>query len=511
MSGPTASNPLPEARLNGLLREVDWRFLLRQHERPRTVDLTGGRLSEALGLVTEATPQASEGADLVVLGFPGREQLRLARKSLRPGGEVVCLWQRPHPLGVRRARARLERAGFGEARFYWPGPSSAGAPEFWLPIDAPRAIEHVLSGRPVYSRKAAVLRRAWRLAARSGTLAPICAVARLDAGASAAAETTDAIDEALPAPEPWVLLTGGEESDNKVVGLPFNAGPDPKLVAKFARVPKAGAALEREAELLQRLETERPGLSGVPWLRASGHRAGGRAIVQGAMHGKALSASLNRSSFGDIAPEMTRWLISLAGKPAPQPASSWSQRLVFDPLEELERDFGDLVPAGLLERARRALSEIGDLPLVWEHRDLGPWNVVIDEAGAPAVIDWEDADPEGLPGLDLFYLLASSTLLIDGALDDTSRADLILKSYAGLLDPGTPQGKTAAACIEDYRAHLGIGAGDFRRLRLLCWIVQLLIAFRRLPKPAPGATTSPGGSFFTHLVEDELRRQEGPS
>jgi hypothetical protein len=501
MSSAPPHRSLPEQRLNELLRRVDWRFLLRQREAPRLLDLAGGPTAEALRLVGEAAPRAAQAADLVVLGFPGRKELRIARESLRPGGELVCLWQRPRALGVRRARARLHRAGFADARFYWPGPDPSRDPEFWLPIEAPAAIEQVLSQRPPHSRKDAALRLAWRAAAQAGTVAPICAVASL--GGSAGGPADDEIDGTLPDPEPWLLLSGGSESDNKVVGLPFPDGrPAPGLVAKFGRVPKADLALDREAELLRRLRGERGDLAGVPWVRASGRRAGGRAIVQEAMQGQTLDKALSRSTYPTVAAQMTDWIASLAGEPRPEPSSAWSERLIADPLNELERDFGDRIPAGLPERARRALGELGDLPLVWEHRDLGPWNVAIGDSGAPGVIDWEDAEPRGLPCLDLVYFLASSALLVEGALDDTGDVERILAGYRRLLDPGAETGRVFSACLDEYRAPLGIAADDLRRLRLLCWIVQSLIANRRL---APGAP----GDYFIHLAEDELRQLGG--
>ena len=497
-----APGSMSEQRRNELLRRVDWRFLLRRREAPRLLDLAGGRTAEALRLIGEAAPEAAQEADLVVLGFPSRKGLRVARESLRPGGELVCLWQTPQPVGVQRARARLRRAGFADAHFYWPGPDSSRDPEFWLPVDTPAAIERVLSQRPLHSRKAAALRLAWRAAARVGTVAPVCAVARLGEGAGGSSPA-DEIDGVLPGPEPWVLLTGGDESDNKVVGLPFpGGGSAPGLVVKFGRVPKASLALDREAELLRRLQDERGDLPGVPWVRASGHRAGGRAIVQEAMRGQTLDKALSRSTYPAVAAQMTGWIASLAGAPRPEPASAWSERLIADPLAELERDFGDRLPTGFPERARRALGELGDLPLVWEHRDLGPWNVAIGDSGAPGVIDWEDAEPRGLPCLDLVYFLASSALLIEGALDDTSDLDRVLAGYRRLLDPSTETGEVFSACLDEYRARLGISPGDLRRLRLLCWIVQSLIANRRL---APGAP----GDYFIHLAADELRQLEG--
>jgi predicted Ser/Thr protein kinase len=400
---------------------------------------------------------------------------------------------------VHKARARLRRAGFAGIRFYRTGPQP-GETELWLPIGAPEIADRIFAERPPHSRREAIERRAWRV------LAPVCAIARLPG------EHEGAADE-IPDPDAWVLLTGGAESDAKVVGLPFSAAPaGPDVVAKFARVAKADAALEREASILRDLERERPGLTGVPRLRAGGRRVGQVAIVQDAINGKALSATMNAAEFAAVAPAVTRWLLALAGEPAPQPASSWAQRLVRDPLDEIERDFAELAPADFAERARRALSNLGDLPLVCEHRDFGPWNIVIARDGTPAVIDWEDAEPEGLPSLDLVYFLFSAAFAIDGAGDAADRVERARESNRRLLDPSTKLGGITAACVEDYRTALRIGEDDFRRLRLLCWIVQTLIAYRRLSQKGAGPVAAAAdGDLFLGLAEDELQAIEGRS
>lgn len=483
----------PDKRVNELLREVDWRFLLRQRERPRLLDLSGGDLGEALELVAEPVQDPAGEVDLVLLGSPDKEELKTARARLRDGGELVCLWQTRRPKGVQRARTLLTQAGFEDVHFYWPGPEQTPQPEFWLPLESSAAIERVFAERPLHSRRQGTSRLAWRLAAHFGALAPLCATARLPGPPADPVGEGDGVGRALPAPEPWLLLTGGSKSENKVVGLPFPPGRESGLAAKFARVEKAATALDREAEILRRLEDERPSLTGAPWVRASGERAGQRVIVQDAMGGKLLSAGISEAGFAEIAPKMTEWLIALAGEPQAQPASAWSQRLLFDPIDRLERDLGDQLPAGLAERARRALGELGELPLIWEHRDLGPWNVVVEADGSPSVIDWEDAEPLGLPGLDLIYFLVTSSLLIEGALDNTGDTDRIVAGYRRLLDPESEPGTVAAACVAEYRRRLDIGEADFRRLRLLCWIVQALIA---------------GGDYFVHLAEDELGRIE---
>jgi hypothetical protein len=56
-------------------------------------------------------------------------------------------------------------------------------------------------------------------------------------------------------------------------------------------------------------------------------------------------------------------------------------------------------------------------PTVFAHNDLGPWNVLVDGTGHTAV-DWESADPRGLPLADLVYLLFYGLANLDGHTPD---------------------------------------------------------------------------------------------
>jgi thiamine kinase-like enzyme len=44
-------------------------------------------------------------------------------------------------------------------------------------------------------------------------------------------------------------------------------------------------------------------------------------------------------------------------------------------------------------------------PLVFQHGDAGSWNVLISRDDRIAYVDWEAAEPSGLPLWDLFYFL----------------------------------------------------------------------------------------------------------
>jgi hypothetical protein len=502
VTAPAATQALGEAELNTMLRRVDWRLALNGRERPRLLDLGGERRSaEALALATR--PAVDGAADLVLLGFPGVSALRRAGAALAPGGEVACVWSAPRPGGIQLAAARLRRAGFGRLRSFWPGPDPRAQPELWLPLESRAAIEHVFAQRPPASRQQAALRPLWRAARAGGALAPVVLLGQRPGGAAAA----DELDAVLP-PDglALVLHTGGDEIGSKIAAVPFPAAAKdpPPLIVKLGRGEKADAGLRREGELLRRLAAERPGLGCFPRVHAEVTRAGNVALVQEAFHGPTLSAGLDRAAFAAALEPITGWLVELAGAGPPRPPSEWSGRLVAPLLDELERDFADLFPPPLVARARRALAGLGPLPTVWEHRDLGPWNLLRTGAGL-ATIDWEDAEPEGLPYLDLVYFLAMAALSAENGLNERARVGSIV---AAVFDPASELGAIAAPHVERYRAAVGLDAAELPRLRLLCWVLQSLTVFRHMRGRAGAESLDPEENIFPGLAAAELDRIE---
>lgn len=504
MAGPAAES-LSEAELNDLLRRADWRFLLRGTGPPHVANLTGGRDSRAIDLIAAAGAPPAGLADVAAIGYPTRLALKAALDAVRPGGEVACIWRVPRPLGARRAAARLRRAGFADVRVLWAGPVPHRAPQFWLSLDSPEALSHLLGERPARSARQAALRPLWRALARAGLLAPLCAIGSVPG--EEGDPRRDEIEAAFPAGGGQLLLTGGQRSINKVVGLPFATdAEEPPAVAKFSRVPAADGALEREASALRAIERDRPGIPGVPRLLAEGKRAGRHALAESAVHGRPLIGALSPQSFDELTALIGDWLVGLSGGER-RPRSEWWPRLVGEPLAAFERNFGDVVPADSLATLRRRLGEIGDLPEACEHRDCSPWNVVLDERGAPGLLDWESAEPHGLPGLDLAYFLANCAFVLDGALESGRTGE----SYARLLDPATPYGEVAAGRNAEYCARLGIAGEDFARLRLLAWVIHSRSDHAHLAMAAAGEPSAEAlrQATFLGLVEAELARAEG--
>ncbi|MGN6815008.1 MAG: glycosyltransferase [Solirubrobacterales bacterium] len=453
---------LPESRRNAVLRRSDWRFLL-------------------------------------------------------PEAELLAHWRLPRPGGVRRARRRFEPAGYGDVRVYWAGPLPHRLPQFWLPVESPEAVDYLLATRRAGSVGGGVLRWMWRFARRAGLLTPLYVVGRRSDGAQGG-DAEQVGDLPLPPDASLLLLTTGHRSINKAVGLAFEPGVEkPTLAAKFARVAEAEPGLEREASALRRLGGERPDLQGVPNLRGTGRRTGRLVVVQDAVEGRSLLDVLSPDNFEELAARVSRVLLELAHgerrviEPAIRPPIGAKvpargpdrRRLVEEALAEFERQFGPVVAPPLVADARALLDGLGDLPPACEHRDCSPWNVLITPAGDPVLLDWESAEPDGLPGMDLVYFLANCAFVLDGAIESGRTRE----SYARLLDPTTPYGRIAAKAIADYSAVLEIDADNFHRLRLLCWLIHSRSDYRHLQLESSGSPRPEDlrRGMFLGLVEEELR------
>ncbi len=497
---------LPEQERNSLLRQVDWRFLLPLADRPRVLNLAGGRLATAVRLISDAVGDGKATADLVVVGNPTHEQLGRASKALRPGGALYCQWTLPAPMRPRSARIALARAGFQPLVMVWPGPPSRGRPpQFWLPVESPEAAAHLLAERPARTGRERALRGAWHLAAGAGALAPLGAVARWNAVPEAAVES-DEIGALLEhtAARQWLLLTGGKRTINKVVGLPF--APDsesPELVVKFARVPEAEPSIAHEASVLRTIAENHLDVPDVPRVVAAGRRVGRTALAETAVHGTRLMSTLSFDTLPQLAAGVTKWLVSLAGRNEAHPTALWQERLVEVPVRIFERQFETVIDGELLARVRRRLAYLGPLPLVVEHRDCAPWNIVLTERGTPALLDWESAEPAGLPMLDLVYFLTNAAFVLEGALESGRTRE----SYRGLLSASTGTGRVAEKCLADYCQALGLDPAQLPALRLLTWIVHARSDVRHVELelgdgPPPSALRR---STFLGLIEEEVR------
>jgi aminoglycoside phosphotransferase (APT) family kinase protein len=305
------------------------------------------------------------------------------------------------------------------------------------------------------------------------------------------------------------VQTGGLRSINKVVVLAFADSEErPRVALKLARVPESEPALAREAAALEAVHSGRSApLLGVP--RVVFSDPGGRlaAIGETIVEGQPLSTKLDARSYRSLALEITDLLSDLAGAPSPLPRDQWWDRLVEPVFGHFEACFGEVVEPAHLRIARAALSALPDLPLVCEQRDFSPWNVLVSPSGELAVVDWESAEPRGLPSLDLVYFLAHAAFFLDGTMGSGRERE----TYATMLEPSTLTGTVYLECAARYAHRTGIDTTALVPLRMLAWMLHARSDHEHLVMEAGGRPDEAalGGSVFLGLwLEDVLRVAE---
>jgi hypothetical protein len=506
-----------------LLRRVDWRFLLKDPHPQRSVCYVSGLLSEAVALISGETVSPDKAipgsCDLAVVSNPDKETLHAAWSSLRPGGMLYGEWYSPWAGGSPRIRKQLEATGFREIDCYWPWPwPERSSTLFWLPLEALSTLDYFLNSRPPSKSLKegifrTILRPAWKLAHRARLLVPLCVTAsKQDSELSRSRREGSDLFEALKdgwaewnlGPSPgsiyWLMLTGGLRRINKVVKMGFSPSePEPCLVVKHARVPETNPSLAREARNLRSLEGQPGGgPKNVPRLLLL-HRLGDSlALVETVVAGHPMYTFLKKENYRSFALKATEWLLQLVRPDMAIPRPEWWVRNSEPVLKAFERKYGQELGGNLSRQIRENLLQVEALPVAFEHRDFSAWNVLITDDGSLSVLDWDDAEPDGLPGMDLIFFLTTLALLHDGAMS-TGQFRTV---YRTAQDPNSFTGSVQAECLRIYFEALGLSPDSARPLRLLGWAFHSLAALPRIGSQEDPFGANHANPFIQFLLED---------
>ena len=501
--GPTGD---PDARLQRA-RRLDWRFLLPDPS-PATIALVGrvdaamqAALDDAGWATLEPAPSpgdsASQGAlaEVVLAERPSAAELASAVARVRPGGWILVHCAGPSVGRPRRPRlapaqvaSRLVAAGLVDVRTQLHVPRSASRDAI-VPLDDPAALRLLLRrrgglpGGPLGIALAGWSRgRRWL--ARLAPAVTVLAHRPIAPGSPDAAPPGEpaidavrahlaslrAADDGLPIPvasPPPLLLTPRFRASRHVVALvPDQDGRGVELVVKIARLRDRGEVAAREAGALERLAGRRGAVrsSAAPRLLARGAPWGLPTIVETAVDGQPLDPAAIRRDPDGATDAVVAWLTELATSEAPPSlASERLARLLDGPLAAFERAI-DAQPdeRRLLEATRATAAALRPvaLPVVLEHGDASHPNLFRLPDGSVGAVDWELAEPDGLPLHDLTTFLAYAATARAGARTPAAQGAAIATALAD------PDG-WAVAAARDLAARIGLDAGWIRPLILV--------------------------------------------
>jgi aminoglycoside phosphotransferase (APT) family kinase protein len=423
------------------MRRLDWRFLLPDPRLGSVAYL--GRPSPLLAALREAAPALSvvggretaeraRPSDLVVLREPAGTHLAEALRWLRPGGWLYLEGRGGPGARLRGARlgcpsqaaSALRALGLRDLRAHWHWPDFERCAEL-VPLDQD-SLARALARRRVDGPARLKVALALRLAER-GSLADwvpcFSLVARRPAAVAvdavpstaSAGSLIDLLAKARPAlgfadpgaPLSCALVTPRFRASSHVVAL---VGPQgaarAALVVKAPRLAVSSRFIERELANLRALEAR--GVPGVPRALASVESWGRSIAIQSALDARPLERAVVRRDPERWCAAVEGWLAGLQAATAPHAALD-AERLALTverPLRRLAEQIGATADEERALAETLALAErLAGLPTAFEHGDLSPPNVTRRSGGGVGVLDWELAEPEGLPLCDLLFFL----------------------------------------------------------------------------------------------------------
>jgi aminoglycoside phosphotransferase (APT) family kinase protein len=475
---------------------------------PATVEMLGRH-----GEIVDLWMGGGRPIDLLWLGedpamSPGDPRLPGMTAQLAPGGRVVGDIRR---FGSGRAIARLRddlaQAGLEIELVVWLRPGSGPARTIVPAGDQPTIrfmMDHGLAAPLVrvraknrlpaladLERRLAASSSGNRFSQRIGFVARRSSVApnpvRLTDGAAPSVDRgpvprwlVDTLAEGGLdiADHRWAFSAPGEYASQKVIWYLF--APDaavPDLVLKMTRDPAFNGRLENEVAMLRQLERVDLG-PGVRVPRASTLRSvGGLAIaVESSVEGEPFAAHVSLEPDDPALSSAVDWLTRLGiATRSPAPAAGLRDALTMN----LDRCTG-LYDLTMRERAflTARIERLVDhgCPTVLMHGDPGTWNLLLTPDSRLGILDWEAAEPDGLPLWDLFHLLRSyATLASSSWLPHRS-----LRLARRQLVDGSTLTATFAASVAAYRDALGLSAEIVEPLYHLGWVHRAVKEASRL-------------------------------
>lgn len=262
-----------------------------------------------------------------------------------------------------------------------------------------------------------------------------------------------------------VVITPRFRTSSHVVFMVLARGR-PVFVAKVPRLAGAAVSVAREAVNLRAVQALRPGgFDSIPRVVAF-ERYGDRSIlVETALVGRALGPAVVRGDRDGWCAQVVRWLIAVQRPSCVAADAGWFTRLVEQPLDYLAATlpFSDEEQV-LLARTRALVAPLCDarMPLVCEHGDLSHPNVLVLGDGAVGVLDWELAEPHGLPMTDLFFFLTYVAFSMRRARTAAGYLEAFQSAFFG-------RSAWVRSHVGVYAEQLGVSQALMTPLFVVCW------------------------------------------
>jgi hypothetical protein len=255
------------------------------------------------------------------------------------------------------------------------------------------------------------------------------------------------------------------------------------MIVKLAQDPSGSGLLETARLGLTALSETPFGRAGrSPRAVFHGSEYGRAILAESAVDGDPFARRAAASPDDQSARDVVDGLIELAcatRTPATRDATAAALRSLHGRFSAMYR------PSSTCERVLdEALAAIvgatQPLPVVFAHGDPGPQNLLVSDIGQVTFLDWENAEPAGMPLWDLFAFLRGFSTWALRRSQAGSRLAAIRRNFV----EGSAYTPMIGAEVERYRRALELDPDLVPPLFFACW---MSLAVREAPRLAPRA------------------------
>lgn len=278
----------------------------------------------------------------------------------------------------------------------------------------------------------------------------------------------------------WGLSASGDYDSRKLIFFLFREDQaSPEFVVKMTRAANYNARLKQEAKALRILEDKGIGdRQTLPRVVFSGIHGGLSIVGETAIDGVPFDRRSNGTAGCPYARAAIEWLTALGAETVAPLAAQPGEVTVG--LRQLLARFTEMYDIRPDEHAflndQISLIEYNQIPLVFQHGDPGRWNVFVTPNGRISFLDWEAAEPNGMPLWDLLYFLRSFCM----AVAESHGAHNRLQSLERFFLNNSLFAELAVESISNYCVETGLASSVVEPLFYTCWMHRALKESTRL-------------------------------
>lgn len=280
------------------------------------------------------------------------------------------------------------------------------------------------------------------------------------------------------------LSARGKFNANKSIFYLFEKGAsEAKYVVKMTRAPEFNFRLENEYRSLSHIrEKNYVDEKTYPTPLFFGHHVGLVVSAQKAVHAQPFRTRTLATADCPIMRDAIDWIIKLGAASANDSGVAGEQ--VAGVLSKLFERFREIYPLPvneiefISEQIEMLESSMTPFPLVFQHGDLGSWNILVGNDDKVIVLDWEAGETGGMPLWDFFYFIRSYAMWmcrVKGQRDSQ-------KNFEAMFLQPSEISNIFSETITKYCAQIGLEKSLIAPLFYTCWMHRSMKEAMRLKK-----------------------------